>query len=87
MIVTDGSTHHPDRDALRGVAAEAASQLQRRLEERPFQTLGVAVGLGVILGAGMWRLLARSMLDIGARTFMAVAITPGSDPQYPHQET
>ena len=80
------STPHDGGDALGRAAARASTQLRARLVDAPYQTLGVALGLGVIVGAGMWRLFARSMLEIGARTFMAVATTSNSDQHLEHQE-
>lgn len=50
---------------------ELAAALYARMEQAPYRTLGIAVGLGLVVGGGMWRLLARSLLGIGARTLVA----------------
>lgn len=71
--------------SLGDVAARAGEALHARMEQSPYQTLGIAIGLGVVVGGGMWRLLARPLFGAGARTFVA-AVVPALLGQSNHQE-
>ncbi len=77
-----------DAPAAGDTAARAATMLRTRMDQAPYQTIGIAIGLGVVLGGGMWRLLARSLLGLGARAFVAQVIPSISDQsQSSYEET
>lgn len=71
--------HHPQHNGGHqwrlAAPAEPQALLAERMNLAPYQTIGIALGIGVVLGAGMWRLLARSLFEVGARAFIAAAPT------------
>ena len=71
-----GAEHrHAEPPAADGVAAEwghetverAQSMLIDRVRRDPYATLGIAAGVGLLVGGGMWRLFARSVVGLGTR--------------------
>jgi ElaB/YqjD/DUF883 family membrane-anchored ribosome-binding protein len=65
-----------DAEALAGAVREATDGVQRSLtaqvEQRPFSTVGVAAGVGYVLGGGLSSRLTATLL--GAATRVAVAL-------------
>ncbi len=68
-------------DALRELGAEAREaaarlseslELERRMEETPLAVLGVAAGVGLVLGGGLWPLL-RPFVKAAARSALSPA--------------
>ena len=68
---------HHDAHALAAAVQGAADDLERYLteqvEERPYATLGVAVGVGYVLGGGLRSRLTAVLLNAATRLAMAVA--------------
>ena len=70
-------------------AAEQASQaLVARVRDEPYPMIAIAAGLGLLIGGGMWRLVARSVLGLGTRVALAAVasavtsrITPNNNQQ------
>jgi hypothetical protein len=58
----------PVRDWVRG--------LQGRLEERPYETLAIAAGVGFILGGGLFSRLGARAVAAAARAGLATAASP-----------
>ena len=48
-------------------AAQAESLVTSYVRADPYGSLGVAVGVGFLVGGGMWKLVARSVLGLGTR--------------------
>ncbi len=68
-------------DAVRELGAEAREaaarvseslELERRMEEMPLVVLGVAAGVGLVLGGGLWPLL-RPFVKAAARSALSPA--------------
>jgi len=66
-----------DAHALAAAVQEATDDLERYLteqvEERPYTTLGVAAGLGYVLGGGLRSRLTAVLLGAATRLAMALA--------------
>ena len=66
-----------DVHALAAAVQEAADDVERyiteQVEERPYTTLGVAAGVGFILGGGLRARLTAVLLGTATRLAMAVA--------------
>jgi ElaB/YqjD/DUF883 family membrane-anchored ribosome-binding protein len=66
-----------DVQALAAAVQDAADDLQRyvttQMEHRPYTTLGVAAGVGFVLGGGLRPRLAAVLLGTATRVAMAVA--------------
>ena len=66
-----------DAQALAAAVQDAARDWDRYLteqvEERPYATLGVAVGVGYVLGGGLRSRLTAVLLNAATRLAMAVA--------------
>lgn len=64
-----------DAQALAGslseAAEEAADYLRVQLQERPYVALGVAAGVGYVLGGGLPSRLTGMLLGVGARLALA----------------
>jgi hypothetical protein len=71
-----GRQIHHDAHALAAAVQDAADDLERYLteqvEQRPYTTLGVAAGVGYVLGGGLRSRLTAVLL--GAATRLAVAL-------------
>ena len=50
-------------------------QVNEALETRPYQTLAVAVGLGVVLGGGWGNWALRGLANAGVRALLAAAVS------------
>ena len=68
---------HHDAGALAAALREAADEVERyvtqQVEERPYATLGVAAGVGYVLGGGLRSRLTAVMLGTATRFAMAMA--------------
>ncbi len=66
-----------DAHALATAVQEAADDVERYLteqvEQRPFTTIGVAAGVGYVLGGGLRSRLTALLLGTGTRLAMALA--------------
>lgn len=66
-----------DASVLAGAVQEATSELEHYLseqvEERPFTTLGVATGVGFVLGRGLPFRLTAGLLGVATRLAITVA--------------
>ena len=71
-----GRQIHQDAHALAAALRDAADDLERYLteqvEERPYTTLGVAAGVGFVLGGGLRSRL--TVVLLGAATRLATAL-------------
>ena len=71
-----GRQIHHDAHALAAAVRDAADDLERYLteqvEERPYTTLGVAAGVGFVLGGGLRSRL--TVVLLGAATRLATAL-------------
>ena len=65
-----------DAEALAGAVREATNGVQRSLteqvEQRPFSTVGVAAGVGYVLGGGLSARLTAMLLGAATRVAMAL---------------
>ena len=72
-----GRQIHHDAHALAAAVQEAAHDLERYLseqvEERPYAALGVAAGVGYVLGGGLRSRLTTVLLGAATRLAMALA--------------
>jgi ElaB/YqjD/DUF883 family membrane-anchored ribosome-binding protein len=72
-----GRQIHHDVHALAAAVQEADADLERyltaQLEERPYTTLGVAAGVGFVLGGGLRARLTAVLFGAATRLAMAVA--------------
>ena len=72
-----GRQIHHDAHALAAAVQDAADDLERyfteQVEERPYTTLGVAAGVGFVLGGGLRSRLAAVLFGAATRLAMAVA--------------
>lgn len=68
---------HQDAEALAAAVREATSAtqefLEKQIEDRPYTTLGVAVGVGYVLGGGLSARLPILALGVAARVAAAAA--------------
>jgi hypothetical protein len=68
---------HHEAHALAAAVQEATDDLERSLieqvEERPYTTLGVAAGVGYVLGGGLRSRLTTVLLGAATRLAMALA--------------
>ena len=68
---------HHDAHALAAAVQDAADDLQRyvteQVEQRPYTTLGVAAGVGFVLGGGLRSRLTAVLLATATRLAMALA--------------
>jgi len=66
-----------DAHALGAAVQDASAELERYLteqvEERPYTTLGVAAGVGYVLGGGLRSRLTAALLGAATRLAMALA--------------
>jgi len=44
--------------------------LRREMEEHPYRTLGIAAGIGYVLGGGLFTGFTRRMVGLGARVLL-----------------
>ena len=80
---TDGNNGHDGSVETRSLAnapiAEAVDRactvLSTRVQRDPYATIGIAVGLGLLVGGGMWRLFARSLVGLGTRIAVTTVVT------------
>jgi hypothetical protein len=71
----DGHTGQRIYDSTPEEAGAGGSAILRaRVQEDPYRTLGLALGLGLVIGSGMWKVLARSLLGVGARLAVAAVV-------------
>lgn len=72
-----GRQIHHDVHALAAAVQEAADDLEgyltAQVEERPYTTLGVAAGVGFVLGGGLRSRLTAVLLGTATRLAMALA--------------
>ena len=72
-----GRQIHHDVHALAAAVQDAADDLERYLteqvEQRPYTTLGVAAGVGFVLGGGLSSRLTAMLLGTATRLAMALA--------------
>ena len=72
-----GREIHHDAHALIAAVQDAADDLERYVTEqvhrRPYSTLGVAVGVGFVLGGGLRSRLTAMLFGAATRLAMAVA--------------
>ena len=76
LLGDHGRQIHHDAHALAAAVRDAADDLERYLteqvEERPYTTLGVAAGVGFVLGGGLRSRL--TVVLLGAATRLATAV-------------
>ncbi|MBI4515982.1 MAG: hypothetical protein HY699_09240 [Deltaproteobacteria bacterium] len=76
-ISDHGRQIHHDAHALAAAVQEAADDLERYLteqvEQRPYTTLGVAAGVGYVLGGGLRSRLTAVLFGATTRFAMALA--------------
>ena len=86
-----GRQIHHDAHALAAAVQDAADDLERYLteqvEQRPYITLGVAAGVGYVLGGGLRPRLTALLVGAATRLAMALAarelaarVSPGAAP-------
>jgi predicted methyltransferase len=69
-----------DAEALAGELRAAADQarsaldIQGRMERHPYATMAAAVGIGYVLGGGLFTRLSARMLHLGARVLLVPLI-------------
>ena len=63
----------------------ARTMLSTRVRNDPYATIGIAAGLGLLVGGGMWRLFARSLLGLGTRVAISTVVTSLIDRTSNHQ--
>ena len=63
-----------DSQAVLQSLERGAALLRTNVRREPYASLGLALGLGLVVGGGMWRVLARSLVGAGARFAVAVVI-------------
>jgi len=59
--------------AVQGATGELQRYLTEQVEERPYTTLGVAAGVGYVLGGGLRSRLTAVLLGVATRVAMALA--------------
>jgi ElaB/YqjD/DUF883 family membrane-anchored ribosome-binding protein len=73
-----GRQIHHDAEALAAAVRDATDGAQRylaeRVEQRPFTTLGMAAGLGYVLGGGLRSRLTAVLLGAATRVVTALAV-------------
>ena len=78
-----GRQIHHDVHALAAAVQDAADDLERylteRVEERPYTTLGVAAGVGFVLGGGLRARLTAMLFGTATRLAMALAVRALAD--------
>ena len=78
MATLEAKVQWDDSAGDKGPASEmgqrALSVLSARVQEDPYATLGIALGVGLLIGGGMWRLLARSMVGLGTRVAIGAVV-------------
>ena len=65
---------------------QCSAKVRDHLEEKPYQALAVAVGVGFVLGAGLWRHLARSLVNVGGRLAVTAVVASIADSILPIAE-
>lgn len=84
-LTTAGQTLAKDARRLRSSTSRFAdtvvAALNNALRARPYATVGVAAGLGLVLAGGLRAPLARTMLRIGSRMAVTRAIAALAAPQ------
>jgi len=60
--------------SLGNAAQEVGTYIQQQLQERPYQTLGVAAGIGYILGGGLTLRVTSLLLGTGGRMLASMAL-------------
>ena len=53
---------------------DGLTMVRANVRQAPYASLGIALGLGMIIGGGMWRVLARTLVGTGARFAVAVVV-------------
>ncbi len=51
-----------------------ASLLRAGIEERPYEALAIAAGVGIVIGTGLWKHALRSLLSVGGRIAVTAAL-------------
>ena len=59
---------------LEETAERATATLRARVQDAPYVTLGAAIGLGLVIGGGLWRPIARSIVGLGARVALSTVV-------------
>ena len=59
---------------LNDTASRAAATLRAQVQDAPYVTLGAAIGLGLVIGGGLWRPVARSLVGLGARLALSAVV-------------
>lgn len=76
-LADHGRQIHHDVHALAAAVQDAADDVERyvteQVEQRPYTTLGVAAGVGFVLGGGLRPRLAAVLFGTATRLAMAVA--------------
>ena len=67
--------HHSEEISPAAALQPIVEQVSEALETRPYQTLAVAVGLGVILGGGWGNWALRGLGNAGMRALLAAAVS------------
>jgi ElaB/YqjD/DUF883 family membrane-anchored ribosome-binding protein len=93
-----GRQIHHDAEELAAAVQEATTGVQRRLreqvEQRPYSCLGVAAGIGYVLGGGLSSPLTAMLLTAATRLAMALAarelgarLLPGGSASVQHRSS
>ena len=61
-------------DQLQDQLQDGLAIVRANVQQAPYASLGLALGVGLILGGGMWRVLARSLVGTGARLAVALVV-------------
>ena len=63
-----------DQAWIEDTARRAAATLRARVQDAPYPTLGLAMGLGAVIGGGLWRPVARALVGVGARLALTAVV-------------
>lgn len=71
-------TTKPRNPALRDAASDFLSALEarRRVHDHPYRALAAAVGVGYVLGGGLFTRLTARLLTVGTRVGAELATVP-----------
>ncbi len=83
---------HALATAVQGAADDVGRYLTEQVEQRPFTTIGVAAGVGYVLGGGLRSRLTALLLGTATRVAMALAarelairVSPGATAPVPNK--
>jgi len=65
---------HALSESVRDLMGEVTHEIERQMRERPYMTLGVAAGIGFVLGGGLGPRLLRTGGRLAANMLVAKAL-------------